>query len=355
MKWLKRLLGKQPLEDTDHVRSFNEEQAREEDVHFIDQGIIHVDLAQIIGSVGKYHDFDTQFRPKKHVAGKRFADIKRAMREGGDLPPVKLYQIRNEFYVLDGNHRVAAAKELGKQRIKAKVVELESGAATMDNLIYLEKKKFFKKTGLPSEIHLSEVGKYKYLEKQIQKHQVFLAGQSGQDWDFPRAARDWYNTIFLPLAKLIESGELLRHFPHRTPGDLYTYISFHHWDRSAKRRYGIGIDRLIPRTMEGFRKKMLEKNTPDYPEMKRSVTVFILIDTDTTTDIVVLEKLFALEDITEVHSVHGHIDFIAKAVLNRDLLTSDAEVIAEFVENQVRRVEGVTRTQTIIPGVSRVR
>ena len=355
MKWLKRLLDRRPPADTNHVRSFNAEQAREEDVQFIDQGTIDVDLSQIIGSVGKYHDFDSQFRPKKHVSGKRFSEIKRAMREATSLPPVKLYQIRDDFYVLDGNHRVAAAKELGRQRIKAKVIELESGTTTMDNLIYLEKKKFFKKTGLSHDIHLTEVGKYNYLEKQIKKHQVFLAGQSGQDWDFPRAAKDWYNTIYLPLTALIKSGELLRHFPDRTPGDLYTYIAFYHWERSTRRRYGIGIDRLIPKTMEGFRKKMLEKDTPEYPEMKRTITTFILIDTDTTTDIVVLEKLFALEEITEVHSVHGHIDLIAKAVLKRDFLASDAEVIAEFVENHVRRVEGITRTQTIIPGISRVK
>ena len=354
IRFLKALFsGSQP--DTNHVQSFNEQQAHEEDVTFIDHGVRTVRLDLITGSVGKYHDFDSQFRPKKHLSGPRFNEIKKAMREGTALPPVKLYQIRNDYYVLDGNHRVAAAKELGRGDIQARVIELESANTTMDNLLYLEKKKFFKKTGLPEAIDLTEVGKYNYLEKQIKKHQVYLAGQSGQDCDYQKASRDWYNTIYQPLAKLIETGDLIQHFPGRTVADLYTYIAFYHWERNSHRRYGIGIDRLIPKSMEGFRKQMLDKDTPDYPEMKRSITAFILIDTDTTTDIVVLEKLIALEEVAEAHSVHGSIDILVKAVLKRDFLASDAEVIAEFVENHIRCIDGITRTQTMIPGISRVK
>jgi len=41
--------------------------------------------------------------------------------------------------------------------------------------------------------------------------------------------------------------------------------------------------------------------------------------------------------------------------LERDFLASDAEVIAEFVDQRVRKIEGIIRTQTIIPGLSRVK
>ena len=87
----KRMFGTQPDEsDKDHVASFNEQQAEEEDVEFIDHGEQTVLLEKITGSVGKYHDFDSRFRPKKHVSGKRFGDIKRTMREGGSLPPERV-------------------------------------------------------------------------------------------------------------------------------------------------------------------------------------------------------------------------------------------------------------------------
>jgi uncharacterized ParB-like nuclease family protein len=49
--------------------------------------------------------------------------IKRALLEGKSLPPVILYQINDEYYVMDGNHRIAAAKELDRFNIKAKILE----------------------------------------------------------------------------------------------------------------------------------------------------------------------------------------------------------------------------------------
>ena len=354
--YFKCLFGSQARnEANDCISSFNEDQAKEEDVKFIDHGVQTVALERITGSVGKYTDFDSRFRPKKHVSSTRFRDVKRIMREGGALPPVMLYQIRDDYYVLDGNHRVAAAKELGWTEIRAKVVELLSGRNTMENLLYLEKKKFMEKTGLQEDIPLTEVGKYKFLEKQIQSHQVFLTSQSGMDCDFQRAARDWYNTIYGPMTAIIASGGLKKYFPKRTLADLYAYISYHHWEGSANRRYGIGIDQVIAKSMEGFRSAMLEKNTPDYPEMKRTISAFIFIDVDAGSQAEIIDKLYALEEILEVHSVHGSIDILAKMVLKRDFLASDAETIAEFVDQNIRRIEGITRTQTIIPGVSKVK
>jgi hypothetical protein len=304
--FFKNLFSSKKDEAENHISSFNEQNIQEEDVQFIDHGVKTVDLDHIIGSVGKYHDFDSQFRPKKHVLEKRFLDIKKAMREGKDLPPVRLYQIRNDYYVLDGNHRVAAAKELGRFDIQAKVVELLSAKNTMENLLYIERIKFYKETGLPEKIDLTEAGKYNFLEKQIKKHNDHLTNISGKETEFKKAAQDWYDTIYTPLTIIIKNGTLIKYFPKRTIADLYTYITYHHWERASNRQYGIGIDRLIPRSMEAFRTAMLEKTTPDYPEMKRSITAFILININTSTQITILDKLFAINEVQEVHSVHGY-------------------------------------------------
>ena len=69
----------------------------------------------------------------------------------------------------------------------------------------------------------------------------------------------------------------------------------------------------------------------------------------------ILETLYDLEEIQEVHSVHGSIDILVKMVLERDFLASDAETIAEFVDVKIRRIDGIQRTQTIIPGISKVK
>ncbi|PIE61899.1 MAG: transcriptional regulator [Desulfobacterales bacterium] len=352
-KWL--FSSRPPVEDTDHVTSFNAQQTEEEDVEFIDHGTIIVPLNKIIGSVGKYHDFDSRFRPKKHVSGKRFAHIKKTMREGGNLPAVSLYQIRNDYYVLDGNHRVAAAKELGWTNIKANVVELLSSRNTMENLIYIEKKNFYDKTKLHGKIELTEVEKYNFLEKQILKHQIYLAAQSEQDCDVQKAAKDWYSTVYLPMTVIIKSSGLLKYFPDRSIGDLYTYITYHHWTQKTARRYGLGLDQVIPKSMEAFRTSMLEKNTPEYPEMKRTITAFIFIFVGAKEEIPIIDQLYALNEIQEVHSVHGNIDILAKMTLKRDFFASDAETIAEFVDENIRSIKGIDRTQTIIPGISKVK
>ncbi len=355
VNFFKNLFSSKQSEADNHVSSFNDQPEKYEDVEFIDHGVKTIDLGEIIGSVGKYYDFDSKFRPKRHVSDKRFADIKRAMRVGKPLPPVKLYKIRNDYYVFDGNHRVAAAKGLGQFEIRASVVELLSSQNTIENLLYIERNKFYKNTDLPQKIVVTEIGQYRYLEKQIKKHQKHLINISGKEADFKKAAKDWYYTVYIPLTSIITNGKLLKYFPRRSVADLYNYISYHHWDRTSNKRYGIGIDRLIPRSMEAFRTSMLEKDTPDYPEMRRTITAFVLIDLHASKEEKIIDKLFAIDEIQEVHSVHGTIDVLVKIVLKRDFLASDAEIIAEFVNQQIRRVKGIAKTQTIIPGMSKIK
>jgi hypothetical protein len=107
--------------------------------------------------------------------------------------------------------------------------------------------------------------------------------------------------------------------------------------------------------MEEFREKMAMNTEQQYPEMKRKITVFILLNVDGRHEQRIMDKLFNLEEIRELHSVHGAIDLIAKIVLQRDLLSSDAEVISQFTQGMIRNIRGVISTQTLIPGVSRMK
>ena len=68
-----------------------------------------------------------------------------------------------------------------------------------------------------------------------------------------------------------------------------------------------------------------------------------------------MDKLFELEEVKEVHSVHGDVDLVVKVVLTRDLLSSDAEIISQFVHGRVRQLPGVISTKTLIPGLSKIK
>jgi len=342
-------------QDSDEVKDFAKEQEYEEAFEAIKRDSRTVPLNQIVGSVGRYNDFDSKFRPKQHLPKFKLDRIRDAMRSGKPLPPVKLYQIKDEYYVLDGNHRISVAKELGLNEISADVVELMPSRNTLENVLYRERRDFQERTGLKEAIKLTEVGQYTYLKKQILDHQRFLENDGKAPVSFQDAAKDWHKTIYSPLQGIIRRGAIIEFFPRRTVDDLYAYISYHQWEKGQARRYGIGIDRLIPKDMEEFRKKMAKMKEVEYPEMKREITAFILMRVKPKDEFHIMKKLFAMDEVKEVHSVHGDVDMLVKIVLSRDLLASDAEIIGQFVHDTVIQLPGVVSTQTLIPGASRIK
>ncbi len=101
--------------------------------------------------------------------------------------------------------------------------------------------------------------------------------------------------------------------------------------------------------MEAFRTKMTDKKDIEMPEMKRGIMAFILMTVKAGHEYRIMEKLFKIEAVQEIHYVHGEFDLIAKIVMQRDLLDSDSALIGEFVHQRIRSMSAVTRTQTIIP------
>ncbi len=352
---------KKSLADQDSQRAdnnpsnFNIRQEKEEAYEAIERGTLMVPLTKIIGSVGRYHDFDNQFKTHSPKVDERLKGIMDAMREGKNMPPIALYQIKEDFFILDGHHRFRAAVELGWTDIRSRIVELLPSKNTLENKLYIEKIHFRDKAGLPDSIELTEPGQLDHLEWQVREHRKFLTNQKNQAVSFKQAGADWYRTIYRPLATLIDNSKLVKSFPGRTVDDLYLYISVHQWEIGRKRTYGIGVDKLIPTDMEAFRQKMAEHKEQEYPEMKREITVFILLNVEGKYEQQIFDKLLALDEVREVHSVHGSIDMIAKITLMRDLLSSDAEILSHFIQFTIRQWKGVVATQTLIPGMSRTK
>jgi len=341
---------------TEMLKSFKEVQEQEAAFDTRDRGTLMVPLDQIVGSVGRYHDFDERFRMRSHLPAERLDKIKSKMKAGKLMPSVKLYQIKNEYYALDGNHRIAAANELGYGEILARIIEFIPSKGSRENLLYREKARFDDRTRLPDAIELTDFGQYEHLTEQISAHRDYLEKEAAAPVAFQKAAKDWYETIYEPLIAIIKKGGLIRHFPGRTLADLYTFISVHQWEKKDHGlRYGIGISQLVPKNMEDFRKKMAKLKETEYPEMLREITAFVLMNVSAKKDVRLVDKLIKLEEVKEAHSVHGNVDILAKIVLRRDLISSDAETIGDFVQNKIRQFSGVISTQTLIPGYSKVK
>ena len=335
------------------IKSFKDAQQKEGAFSSKEIGLCQVPLESIVGSVGRYQDFDRHFRLKSHLPPDRLERIKQAMVSGQSLPPVKLYQIKNEFFVLDGNHRIAVAKEIGREHIQAQILEFITSKDRLENLLDQEKCRFAKKSGLDQPIEITEVGQFDCLLTQIDAHRSYLSAKSTQPVPFTQAATDWHETIYLPLKQIIARSRLLQHFPQRSLDDLYVYISTQLWEQNRRDvHYGAGINRFVPKDMEGFREAMATIDANDYADMMRTVTAFVLMTVEGRRETRIVEKLEKLKEIKEIHSVHGSYDVIIKIVLERDLMTSDAQTIGQFVHHQVRLIPGVINTQTLIPSYS---
>ncbi len=107
------------------VRSFAEDAARTGPLSQRDLGLRTVEVARIIGSVGRTADLDENFhsRHPQRMEMQRYKRIFTLMSEGAALPAIVLYKLGYGYYVLDGHHRVAAAKQLGQLEMEAHVTE----------------------------------------------------------------------------------------------------------------------------------------------------------------------------------------------------------------------------------------
>jgi hypothetical protein len=77
-----------------------------------------------VGSVGRYDDFTRSFLPRRDSDAGRWARVKAATLDLTGLPPIEVYQIGQAYFVLDGNHRVSVARQLGAPTIQAYVTEV---------------------------------------------------------------------------------------------------------------------------------------------------------------------------------------------------------------------------------------
>ena len=82
-----------------------------------------VEVDEIVGSVGRWRDFDRSFLPARASVGERWKRIDRAFQRGEDLPPVELYELGESYFVVDGHHRVSVARYHDVPTVEAAVAE----------------------------------------------------------------------------------------------------------------------------------------------------------------------------------------------------------------------------------------
>jgi hypothetical protein len=210
-----------------------------------------VPINLIVGSEGRYRDFNKYFLPRSEYLRNRWERVDRARLKDIILPPIQLYEIGGAYFVRDGNHRVSVARTQGAEAIDAEVTSLSSEIAitpTMttddlrNSLIQYEKTIFYEKTRFGEltgdyELDFNAPGRYDVIYNHILVHKYYLNQGAEEEIPFADALVSWYNTIYAPIIQIIKKEWISVHFPGNTPSDLYVWI-VKHWD-FLKEKYGV--------------------------------------------------------------------------------------------------------------------
>lgn len=115
-----------------------------------------VPVASIIGSAARSEDFDREFRPRR--ATERLRRVREQFDRGRFPPPLDLVRLGECYFVVDGHHRLAVARERGWQSIPARVhhVCTVAYARSCLRLAHLEtlaaQKRFLGEVPLPDDV-----------------------------------------------------------------------------------------------------------------------------------------------------------------------------------------------------------
>src|SRR5829696_1251433 len=95
---------------SNRLLSFDDVRREHAAINRLHRGTRVVEADEIVGSVGRWRDFDRSFLPARASVGNKWKRIDRAFHRGEELPPVELYEIGDAYFVVDGHHRVSVAR-----------------------------------------------------------------------------------------------------------------------------------------------------------------------------------------------------------------------------------------------------
>ena len=198
-----------------------------------------VPLALIVGSEGRYRDFNRYFFPRAEFLRTRWERVDKARLADIPLPPVTLYEIGGVYFVRDGNHRVSVARAQGVEMIDAEVSRLSSDiplspAMTVSDLrraiIGHEKRRFYEESRFGAltgdyGLDFSVPGQYDVIYQHILTHKYYINQRMPREISFSDGLFSWYSEVYAPGIEVIRAELLTAVFPDSTESDLYLLLA----------------------------------------------------------------------------------------------------------------------------------
>lgn len=227
-------------------------------------GLRSIPVKQIVGTDSRGGDFDRDFLPRRPEMASRWREVERAYPEG-DFPPIVAYQLGDAYFVIDGHHRVAIARERGMHTIDAEVTELRArwhlrADADIVELIHAEQQRIFMEdSGLDRirpnlSVRFSRPVGYIELLETIQLHGYHAMLAAGRALDPAEISVDWLEHVYEPTIEAIRREGLDQAYPEATEADLFLCV----WERRRELMPDLGcqpLEQATQRIAEERRKR----------------------------------------------------------------------------------------------------
>jgi hypothetical protein len=196
-----------------------------------------IEVDQIIGTDNRGGDFDREFRPLRPDLRTRLRRVENRF-PNGEFPPIVAYKLGDAYFVVDGHHRVAAARRRRMTWIDAEVTELTalwslSADADPVELVHADQHRILMtESGLEHLriedcIRFSRTVGYRQLLENVQVHGYRLMLDAGRALARSEIALDWYENVYRPTIDVIHEEGLNGVCFDATDPDRYLWV----WER----------------------------------------------------------------------------------------------------------------------------
>ena len=197
-------------------------------------GIVSIPVERVIGSLDRTADFDRDFRLRRGGSRQRLASLRAAFPDGA-LPPIEAYEVGGAYFVSDGHHRVALARERAIDFIDAEITRLETNyeipaGVDVAQLVHTEQQRtLLDESGLArarpeTVIEFSRPGGYPELLELIKAHGYDLARRQGSLPSAEEVAADGHDNVFAPGVAALRREELPERYSYKTDADLFLWV-----------------------------------------------------------------------------------------------------------------------------------
>jgi hypothetical protein len=197
-------------------------------------GVRAVPLLSVVGTEGRQGDFDREFLPRRPDIGPRWRRVEHAFPDAA-FPPIVVYQLGEAYFVVDGHHRVAIARQRGMDTIDAEVTELRArwrlrADADLVELIHAEQERLFmERSGLDRRrpdlgITFSRPVGYVELLETIQLYGYHAMLASGAALDRAEISASWLEEVYEPAVAAIRGERFAWACPGATESDLFLTV-----------------------------------------------------------------------------------------------------------------------------------